>query len=357
MEAIEVITNSEVSSERSITPTIDTDPLNDVTTPPTPAIYFGVETEPFFFLSSFFPSILSLGPHEFLTAEGFFQAAKFSEHPNLVLALKKTKSSKEMLYKLQHWTECIPEDWDEKRLPIMKEIQELKFAQHKQLRARLVQTGDAKLIYRSKTDSFFGCGQDNQGLNHLGRILMDLRSAFQACPEPESTLLMTCFELSLPHPSTHSTIWCSDNTSERWYPHTKSSLKEINIAPAISDSPASDSGFLHGIAHGDKPWTLEVLIQLREEVREGVDGPQVRVCYNHNYTARGRDSSVDVRLSSEHLKSSLMIDGGIYIYGFSLALNSYSVESHGCTVSIAMLPSKPAKRSGPEFELYFTLFE
>ncbi|KAE8223483.1 hypothetical protein CF326_g8188 [Tilletia indica] len=149
MEAIDIITNSEVSSVRSVTPTIETDSLKDVTTPP---IYFGVETEPFFFLSSFFPSTLSLGHHEFLTAEAFFQAAKFSKHPNLMLAMKNTKSSKDMLYKIQHWTDCIPEDWEEKRLPIMKEIQELKFAQHKQLRDRLVQTGDAELIYRSKTD-------------------------------------------------------------------------------------------------------------------------------------------------------------------------------------------------------------
>ncbi|KAE8217142.1 hypothetical protein CF326_g9550 [Tilletia indica] len=357
MEAIEVITNSEVSSERSITPTIDTDPLNDVTTPPTLPIFFGVETEPFFFLSSLFPSTISLGPHEFLTAEAFFQAAKFSKHSNLVLALKETKSSRDMLYKIQHWTECIPEDWDEKRLPIMKEIQELKFAQHKHLRARLVQTGDAELIYRCKTDSFFGCGQDNQGLNHLGRILMDLRSAFQAFPAPESTLLMTSFKWRIPHTETRSTVWCADNASEKWYPHTKSSLKEITIAPAISDAPASESGFLHGIAHGDKPWKLEVLIQLREEVKEGADGPQVRVSRNHCWASRHLNSIVDMRLSSEHLKSSLMIDGGIYIYGFPLVLGQYYVEKYGCIVSIAMLPSKAAGHSGPEYELNFTLFE
>ncbi|KAE8219107.1 hypothetical protein CF326_g9023 [Tilletia indica] len=149
MEAIEVITNSEVSSVRSTTPTIGTELLKDVTTP---SIHFGVETEPFFFLSSFFPSTLSFDHHEFLTAEAFFQAAKFSKHPHLVLAIKNTKSLKDMMYKVQHWADCVPEDWAEKRLSLMKEIQELKFAQHKQLRARLVQTGDAELIYKSKTD-------------------------------------------------------------------------------------------------------------------------------------------------------------------------------------------------------------
>ncbi|KAE8225386.1 hypothetical protein CF326_g7876 [Tilletia indica] len=355
MEAIEVITNSEVSSERSITPTIDTDPLNDITTPPTPPIYFGVETEPFFFLSSFFPSTLSLGPHEFLTAEGFFQAAKFSKHPNLVLALKKTKSSKEMLYKIQHWTDCIPEDWEEKSLPVMKEIQELKFAQHKQLRARLVQTGDAELIYKSRTDSFFGCGQDNQGLNHLGRILMDLRSAFRACPEPESTLLLTCFGLRRPHSNITSTVWCADNTSEKWYPHTKSSLKEITIAPAISDAPTYEFGFLHGIAHGGKPWILEVLVQLREELKEGTNGPLVRIQQNSPY--RDVDTQSEVRLSSEHLKSSLTNDGGIYIYGFTLELSQFYVEKFERSLSITLLPSGGGAHSGTEYFLMFTLWK
>ncbi|KAE8235974.1 hypothetical protein A4X13_0g9311 [Tilletia indica] len=157
METIEVITESEVSSERSVTPKIDADALND----DIPKIYFGIETEPFFFLSPLFPSRLSFGPHEFLTAEAFYQAAKFAKHPDLVVAIQNTTSSGDMLYKTQHWNEYVPEDWDEKSLSIMKEIQLLKFSQHKQLRARLVQTGNAELIYRSKTDVSTSVWQNN----------------------------------------------------------------------------------------------------------------------------------------------------------------------------------------------------
>ncbi|KAE8218825.1 hypothetical protein CF326_g9084 [Tilletia indica] len=325
MEAIEVIMNSEVSSESSVTPTIDTDPL-------TPQIFFGIETEPFFFLSPLFPSRISTSHFEFSNAEAAFQASKFAQNPELQSDIIKTVCIKDTIDKVQRWNSYLPVDWEERRIPVMKSLQMLKYVQNIQLQARLLQTGDAHLIYKSNTDSFFGSGHDGQGLNHLGRILMEIRSIFKAYLGTSSTGLSNYFErvtLS-PSPKTRSIVWGPKIASEVWYPRKSNALKEIAIEPSIADAPAYESAFLHSIVHGDRPWTLEFLVQLREEIKEGSGGALVRICHNREdpvYGGQLQQNTVDMRLSSEHLKSSLMIDGEL------------------------------AERSGPEYRLIFTVWK
>ncbi|KAE8219716.1 hypothetical protein CF326_g8895 [Tilletia indica] len=345
MEAIEVITNSEVSSERSVTPTIDADPLKL-------QIYFGIETEPFFFLSPLFPSRICAGHFEFSNAEAAFQASKFAQDPDLQSEITKTVCAKDAIEKANRWTNHISVDWEEHRIPVMKDVQMLKYVQNLQLRARLLQTGDADLIYESKGDSFFGSGNDGQGLNHLGRILMEIRSFFKAYLGTGSLCLPKCIDMVTP--PTRSIIWGPNIASEAWYPRKSNGLKEIAIEPAIADASAGASAFLHSIVHGDKPWTLEILVQLREEVKEGVEGPRVRICQNHPYTSNYHDTVVDMRLSSEHLKSSLMIDGCIYLYSFPLKLCRNRVEAYGSTVSIALFASEPDALPGQEHKITFT---
>ncbi|KAE8251942.1 hypothetical protein A4X13_0g3783 [Tilletia indica] len=348
MADIEVISTSELSSERSVTPTIDTDPL-------TPQIFFGIETEPFFFLSPLFPSRISTSHFEFPNAEAAFQASKFAHNPELQSDITKTVCAKDAIEKANRWTNHISVDWEEHRIPVMKSVQMLKYAQNIQLQARLLQTGDAHLIYKSETDSFFGSGNDGQGLNHLGRILMEIRSFFKAYLGTGSLCLPRCIDLVTP--PTRSVIWGPNIASEAWYPRESNALKEIAIEPAIADAPAGASAFLHSIVHGDKPWTLEVLVQLREEVKEGAEGPWVRICQDHGYGYHHSNQVVEIRLSSEHLKSSLMIDGGIYIYGFPLELRRCYVETYKHAALITLLPSGGGAHSGPEYKLIFTLWK
>ncbi|KAE8222579.1 hypothetical protein CF319_g4242 [Tilletia indica] len=353
MADIEVISNSQLSSERSVTHTLDADTL-------TPPIYFGIETEPFFFLSPLFPSRISTGHFEFSNAEAAFQASKFAQNPELRSDIMNTVCAKDTIEKAHRWTNFVSVDWEEHRVPVMKDVQMLKFVQNIQLRARLLQTDDAHLIYKSEADSFFGSGNDRQGLNHLGRILMEIRSFFKAYLGTSSTGLSNYFEmvtLSL-SPKTRSIIWGPNIASEVWYPRRSNALKEIVIEPAIAGAPAGASAFLHSIVHSNKPWTLEVLIQVREEVKEGADGPLVRICHNHDYDYSRHNKIVDLRLSSEHLKSSLTINGGIYIYGFPLELGRVFVEGCGCMISISVFPSKSAPRSRPDYyKLSFTLWK
>ena len=61
----------------------------------------------------------------------------------------------------------------------MDEVLYLKFRQHGELRALLLGTYPAELIYVESGDAFWGDGPGN-GLNELGKSLMRVRERFRA---------------------------------------------------------------------------------------------------------------------------------------------------------------------------------
>lgn len=66
-------------------------------------------------------------------------------------------------------------NWKEIRLERMERVVRAKFTQNKNLGELLVATGDAELIEESG-DPYWGCGPMGGGANHLGNILMKVRS-------------------------------------------------------------------------------------------------------------------------------------------------------------------------------------
>lgn len=65
-------------------------------------------------------------------------------------------------------------------MDVMKKALNAKFTQHNFLKRKLVDTGSRTLVERSPYDSFWGDGGDGSGLNHLGSLLMELRSKLQS---------------------------------------------------------------------------------------------------------------------------------------------------------------------------------
>ena len=71
------------------------------------------------------------------------------------------------------------DDWLDVRLRVMKMAVEAKFHQHADLAQKLLETGNRELIEGNTwNDRFWGVCR-GQGENHLGRILMDVRSHLQ----------------------------------------------------------------------------------------------------------------------------------------------------------------------------------
>jgi ribA/ribD-fused uncharacterized protein len=66
-------------------------------------------------------------------------------------------------------------DWQEKKVEVMEEIVRTKLSQHPYIQEKLKETGDREIVENSPSDSFWGWGEDQKGVNHLGKIWMKLR--------------------------------------------------------------------------------------------------------------------------------------------------------------------------------------
>ena len=71
----------------------------------------------------------------------------------------------------------IDEKWEENKLEIMEGIMIDYFNQNKELKEKLIKTGENVLVYRD-TDKFWGVDKDNNGDNNHGKLLMKLRGEF-----------------------------------------------------------------------------------------------------------------------------------------------------------------------------------
>ena len=74
----------------------------------------------------------------------------------------------------------LPDDWETRRLDVMAGLLAQKFTHHLVLKARLLATVEACLVYESRRccDRFWGTC-DGEGENHLGVLLMTLRTTLR----------------------------------------------------------------------------------------------------------------------------------------------------------------------------------
>ena len=113
------------------------------------------------------------------TSEHFFQSQKFAgtEHEEEVRKAKKPSEAANIgrSRKLP-----LRRDWEGVKDRVMLEAVRAKFTQHQDLKAILLDTGDAKLVEHTERDSYWGDGGDGSGKNRLGQILMQVREELRA---------------------------------------------------------------------------------------------------------------------------------------------------------------------------------
>ena len=138
-------------------------------------------------LSNFWPcEVTPQGEHTFedtyRSAEHAYQASKCARSSERldVRAAPTPGQAKLMTRNMSLWS-----DWDDIKLVVMKEVVEAKFLQNPDLAQKLIATGDAILVEGNHWhDNYWGrctCSKcvDILGKNHLGDILMDVRSNFR----------------------------------------------------------------------------------------------------------------------------------------------------------------------------------
>jgi ribA/ribD-fused uncharacterized protein len=128
---------------------------------------------PYAFLSSFHPSRVTLGGHDYPTVEHAFQAAN-TDDPDEREPIRRAPSAGQAK-RLRRQATLRP-GWEHERVPVMRGLVLQKFSRHPQLAERLLATRGRELVERNDWgDRFWGvCGSG--GENRLGQILMEVRA-------------------------------------------------------------------------------------------------------------------------------------------------------------------------------------
>ena len=116
-------------------------------------------------------------------ANDYFQAQKFFGTPyyDYIRSLP-TPREEFQVSRLPQASESVRGDWPSVKDQIMLKALRAKFTQDKHLRQLLLDTKDRKLVEHTTNDSYWGDGGDGSGQNHLGKLLMQVRSELKDAP-------------------------------------------------------------------------------------------------------------------------------------------------------------------------------
>ena len=146
---------------------------------PPDTVYFYAQTDAYSEFSNFAPYGIAMDDVWWRTVEHYFQAQKFHDaaYRERIRLSNKPKDAKAL-----GMTRDIPlrPDWEEVKDGIMLEAVTVKFQTHAELAELLLSTGERMIVENAPMDGYWGCGPDGNGLNKLGRILMQVRETLRA---------------------------------------------------------------------------------------------------------------------------------------------------------------------------------
>lgn len=155
-------------------------------------IYFYKADQPYGCFSNFSPHGIVWQGRQWPTVEHYYQAQKFAGTPQVQLMetiyQAPTPGTAAHIGRDPHHR--VRGDWETVKWEVMYVGVKLKFSHHRDLQAILLNTGHEELVENSPVDYYWGCGEDHSGLNHLGRLLMQIRQELrqelrqEICPTP-----------------------------------------------------------------------------------------------------------------------------------------------------------------------------
>ncbi len=139
--------------------------------------FYGVR-DPYGEFSNFASYAIELDGLTWPTSEHYFQAQKFAGAPRAeAIRLVKSPTVAARMGRSRQFP--LREDWDQVKDEVMRQAVWAKFSQWQNLRDLLLSTGQATLIEHTPRDAYWGDGGDGRGLNRLGEILMEVRTALR----------------------------------------------------------------------------------------------------------------------------------------------------------------------------------
>ena len=133
--------------------------------------------EEYEYLSNFYPSPLCFDGVLYANSEAAYQAQKCKRPEDRAVFLALSADEAKRLGRKV----TLRGDWEDVKIPLMREIVRAKFEQHPYLATRLLETGNKPLLEGNYWhDLFWGVDMQNgEGRNELGKILMALREDFR----------------------------------------------------------------------------------------------------------------------------------------------------------------------------------
>lgn len=141
-------------------------------------IYFYSAQDEYGCFSNFSAHGFELDGQYWKTAEHYFQAQKFvgTKFEEKVRLAYSPKQASELGRRRDF---PLRDDWESVKDDIMRRAVQRKFETHADIRAILLNTGDAELVENAPGDYYWGSGKDGTGLNKLGQILMAVRAVLR----------------------------------------------------------------------------------------------------------------------------------------------------------------------------------
>lgn len=116
----------------------------------------------------------TLDNYEWPSVEHYYQAMKFTSDE--YQAKIRTTPSSDTAKKLGHrWFKKKRSDYNEVRTTLMTRAIYIKAKNYSNIANRIIETGEVEIVENSQFDYFWGCGRDQRGDNHYGKILMNVR--------------------------------------------------------------------------------------------------------------------------------------------------------------------------------------
>ena len=134
----------------------------------------------FIYFSPYTAHAIEINGTLFPTVEHAYQCERYTDQKIIeeIRAARSPVSAWEISTKYKHLQ--IPEFKNEKyKLEVMKKLMRLKVGQHQEIRNALIDSGNLKIVKHITTyppgDGFWDDGEDGNGLNHMGRMWMEIR--------------------------------------------------------------------------------------------------------------------------------------------------------------------------------------
>ena len=138
--------------------------------------YIGFYNREFYCLDNFSSFKVEYEGTFYSCVEEAYQAQGFvSTAPDVASKIMSSRSAHEAKQLAHEYIELRRPDWDKVKVEIMEKILRAKLEQHPYVRKKLLETQGYDIVEDSPTDDFWGCGNDRNGKNYMGRLWMKLR--------------------------------------------------------------------------------------------------------------------------------------------------------------------------------------